>query len=104
MTTEQMLVVAVIVAVVALLMWGRWRYDVVAFAALIAAAAIGIVPRGEVFDGFGHPAVIIIALVLIVSRGLTNAGVVQLITRYVIDSGRGLSAHIGIMSSVGAGV
>jgi len=40
--------------------------------------------------------------VLIVSRGLTNAGVVQLITRHVIDNGRGLSAHIGIMSSVGA--
>jgi len=102
MTTDQILVVAVLVAVVALLIWGRWRYDVVAFTALIVAVTVGVVPSAQAFEGFGHPAVIIIALVLIVSRGLTNAGVVQVITRHVIDSGRGLSAHIGIMSSVGA--
>ncbi|MFP3920502.1 MAG: SLC13 family permease [Dichotomicrobium sp.] len=102
MTTDQSLVVAVLAIVVVLLMWGRWRYDVVAFAALIIAVAIGVVPSERAFEGFGHPATIIVALVLIVSRGLTNAGVVQVITRHVVDNGRGLSAHIGIMSSVGA--
>jgi len=102
MNTEQWLVVAVLAGVVALLMWGRWRYDVVAFGALIIAVAIGAVPSETAFDGFGHPATIIVALVLIISRGLTNAGVVQLITRHVIDDNRGLSTHIGIMSSVGA--
>jgi len=102
MTTEQWLVVAVLAGVVALLMWGRWRYDVVAFGALIVAVVIGVVPSERAFEGFGHPATIIVALVLIISRGLTNAGVVQLITRHVIDDSRGLSAHIGIMSSVGA--
>jgi len=102
MTTEQWLVVAVLAGVVALLMWGRWRYDVVAFGALIVAVIIGAVPSERAFDGFGHPATIIVALVLIISRGLTNAGVVQLITRHVIDNSRGLPAHIGIMSSVGA--
>ncbi len=104
MTTEQWLVVAVLAGFVALLMWGRWRYDVVAFAALIAAVIVGAVPSERAFDGFGHPATIIVALVLIISRGLTNAGVVQLIARYVIDAGRGLSTHIGIMASVGAGL
>jgi di/tricarboxylate transporter len=102
MNTEQWLVVAVLAGVVALLMWGRWRYDVVAFGALIVAVAIGAVPSETAFDGFGHPATIIVALVLIINRGLTNAGVVQLITRHVIDDSRGLSTHIGIMSSVGA--
>jgi len=102
MNTEQWLVVAVLAGVIALLMWGRWRYDVVAFGGLIVAVIVGAVPAEGAFDGFGHPATIIVALVLIISRGLTNAGVVQLITRYVIDNGRGLSGHIGIMSSVGA--
>ncbi len=104
MTTEQSLVIAVLAVVVALLMWGRWRYDVVAFAALIVAVAIGAVPTEQAFDGFGHPATIIVALVLVISRGLTNAGVVQLIARYVVNNGRALSVHIGIMSSVGAGL
>lgn len=102
MTPDQILVIAVLVTVVALLMWGRWRYDVVAFAALVVSVAIGVVPDERAFDGFGHPATIIVALVLVVSRGLTNAGVVQVITRHVIDNERGLSTHIGIMSSVGA--
>ncbi len=104
MNTEQWLVIAILAAVVALLMWGRWRYDVVAFAALIVAVVVGAVPADSAFEGFGHPATIIVALVLIISRGLINAGVVQLITRYVIDAGRGLSAHIGIMATVGAGL
>ncbi len=102
MTTDQMLVVAVLCAVVVLLVWGRWRYDLVAFGALLVAVAVGVVPSANAFEGFGHPATIIVALVLIVSRGLTNAGVVQVITRHVIANDRGLSTHIGIMSSVGA--
>lgn len=57
-----------------LLVWGRIRYDLVAFGALIIAATIGLVPTEEVFSGFGHSAVAIIALVLIVSRGLSSSG------------------------------
>ncbi len=102
MNMEQWLVVGVLAGVVALLMWGRWRYDVVAFGGLIVAVVVGAVPADSAFEGFGHPATIIVALVLIVSRGLTNAGVVQFLTRYVMNAGRGLSVHVGIMASAGA--
>jgi len=47
MTTDQWLVIAVLLAVVGLLMWGRWRYDVVAFSALIVAVAVGVVPSAQ---------------------------------------------------------
>ena len=47
-------------------------------------------------------AAVIIALVLIVSRGLSNSGVIEIIGRSVVDSARKLSAHIGIMSAVAA--
>lgn len=56
-------------AVFALLVWGRIRFDLVAFGALILGALLGLVPSDQIFSGFGHSAVIIIALVLIVSRG-----------------------------------
>jgi hypothetical protein len=46
------------------------------------------------FDGFGHPAVVIIALVLIVSRGLMNSGAVELIARYVVAPDRALFRSI----------
>jgi di/tricarboxylate transporter len=90
--------------VFALLVWGRIRFDLVAFAALIAGALIGLVPAEEVFSGFGHSAVLIIALVLIVSRGLMNSGAVELVAARLLSASRGLARHIGLMAVVGAGL
>ncbi len=102
MTPQQAILFVILVLVFVMLIWGRWRYDLVAFIALMAALLTGVVPVSEAFSGFGHPATVIIALVLIVSRGLSNSGVIELLARYVIDSSRKLSAHIGIMSGLAA--
>jgi di/tricarboxylate transporter len=85
-----------------MLIWGRWRYDLVAFIALLAGLLTGVVPVSEAFSGFGHPATVIIALVLIVSRGLSNSGVIELLARYFVDASRKLSAHVGIMAGLAA--
>jgi di/tricarboxylate transporter len=84
------------------LIWGRWRYDLVAFVALLAALLTGVVPAQQAFSGFGHPATVIIALVLIISRGLSNSGVIELLARFFVDASRKLAAHIGIMSALAA--
>ncbi len=102
MTGEQAQLFALFAAVFAMLLWGRWRYDLVAFCALLVALVLGLVPTSEAFSGFGHPATVIVALVLIVSRGLLNSGAIDLITRRLIDAGRGTITHISIMSGVGA--
>ena len=102
MTTDQVQIFGLLFFVFVFLIWGRWRYDLVAFSALLIAAFTGVVPSDEVFSGFGHPAVVVIALVLIVSRGLSNSGVIELLARYFVDSGRKLAAHIGIMSGFAA--
>jgi di/tricarboxylate transporter len=101
-TPDQLTLFALLFFVFVFLIWGRWRYDLVAFTALLVALLTGIVPVGEAFSGFGHPAVVIIALVLIVSRGLSNSGVIEMLARYVVSSTRKLAAHIGIMSSLAA--
>ena len=102
MTTDQIALFTLLFFVFVFLIWGRWRYDLVAFAALLVAILIGLVPASLAFAGFGHPAVVIIALVLIVSRGLSNSGAIELLARYVVSGTRKLSAHITIMSSVAA--
>jgi di/tricarboxylate transporter len=84
------------------LVWGRWRYDLIAFVALLVALLTGLVPREQAFSGFGHPATVIIALVLVVSRGLSNSGAIELIARYLVDASRKLSTHITIMSGLAA--
>lgn len=101
-TTDQVLLFGLLLFVFVFLIWGRWRYDLVAFVALLLALLTGIVPKEQAFSGFGHPATVIIALVLIVSRGLSNSGVIELLARYVIDSGRRLAAHVSIMSGLAA--
>ena len=88
--------------VFACLIWGRWRYDRVAFSALLIAAGAGVIPVNEVFSGFGHPAVVVIALVLIVSRGLSNSGAIELLSRYLIVGSRKLGSHIGVMAGFAA--
>ena len=57
-----------------MLVWGRIRYDLVAFAALTIAVLSGLVDTEAAFAGFGHPATVIVAMVLVVSRGLANSG------------------------------
>jgi di/tricarboxylate transporter len=101
MTLDQILLFSLFGGVFGLLLWGRFRYDMVAFGALLLAVILGLVAPEDAFAGFGHPAVIVVALVLVVSAGLVRSGAVLLITRTLIDSSRGLGAHIAIMGGVG---
>ncbi|MGB5560495.1 MAG: SLC13 family permease [Paracoccaceae bacterium] len=101
MTTDQIILFSLFGAVFGLLLWGRFRYDLVAFAALMAGVVLGVVPTKDAFSGFGHPATLIVALVLIVSGGLVRSGAVFLITRTLVNSTRSLAGHIAIMGAVG---
>ena len=100
--TDQNILFILLFFVFVFLVWGRWRYDLVAFSALLVAVVSGVVPVNEAFTGFGHPAVVVIALVLIVSRGLSNSGAIELLSRYLLDASRKLGTHIGVMAGFAA--
>ena len=113
MTYDQVLISCILIATVGLFLWGRFRHDVVALAALMACVLGGLVPSEDAFSGFGHPAVITVACVLILSRGLQNTGAVDWLARRSLprDAGRlpsmlalmGLGAVLsGFMNNVGA--
>ena len=101
MTTDQIILFSLFGAVFGLLLWGKFRYDLVAFTALMAGVVLGVVPTEAAFTGFDHPATLVVALVLVVSAGLVRSGAIFLITRTLVDSARGLGAHIAIMGAVG---
>ena len=101
MTSDQIILFSLFGAVFGLLLWGRFRYDIVAFTALMAAVVLGVVPSAEAFSGFGHPATLVVALVLVVSAGLVRSGAVFLITRTLVDSSRSLGSHIALMGAIG---
>jgi len=102
MTQDQIILFCLFGAVFGLLLWGRFRYDLVAFSALMVGVVLGVVPTKSAFAGFGHPATLVVALVLIVSAGLVRSGAVFLITRTLVNSARGLGAHIALMGGIGA--
>jgi len=102
MTMDQIILFSLFTAVFGFLLWGRFRYDIVAFTALLLGVVLGVVETKDAFAGFGHPATLIVALVLVVSAGLVRSGAVMLITRTLVDSSRALGTHIAIMGGVGA--
>jgi di/tricarboxylate transporter len=102
MNTDLIILFTLLFFVFAFLIWGRWRYDLVAFMALVVALLTGVVPVEQAFVGFGHPATIIIALVLIVSRALSNSGAVELLAHYVLNSSKKIGTHISLMAGVSA--
>lgn len=69
-----MLIFSILAITMGLFLWGRLRHDVIALAALLASVIAGLVPTDAAFAGFGHPAVITVACVLILSQGLQNTG------------------------------
>ena len=101
MTTPQILISGILVLLFAALVWGRWRYDVVAILALIAAVVCGLVPAFEAFTGFGHPATITVAAVLILSRALAGSGAMDLAARAVMRAGAHTTGHIGALAGLG---
>ncbi|MGR3198835.1 MAG: SLC13 family permease [Paracoccus sp. (in: a-proteobacteria)] len=101
MTTPQILLFGLLGTMIFLMLWGRWRYDLVAFAGLMAAVLIGLVPKEQAFYGFGNPTTVIVALVLIATAGLTRSGAVSRLTRIMATRSRGTSTHIGLFGAVG---
>ena len=87
MPIEQIIVFTLLALVLVLFIWGKWRYDLVAIFALLVVAIAGLVPVADAFAGFGHPAVITVAAVLVVSRALFNSGMVDYIVRYMSLAG-----------------
>ena len=79
------LILGVLAATIVLFIWGRWRHDVVALAALLAAVALGLVEQGQAFVGFGHPAVITVVCVLVLGAGLQSAGAVDIALRRLLS-------------------
>lgn len=102
MITGQMLILSIVVLMMALFLWGRFRHDVVALAALLAAVIAGVVPAGGAFAGFGHPAVITVACVLILSQGLQHSGAVDWLARRLLPHEAGRLASMAALMGLGA--
>ena len=110
MTVDQIAILSIIFLTFVLFIWGKFRYDIVALIALFmlfsADTFLGgdtsnlIANPSNLFIGFGHPAVITVAAVLIISRALRNAGVVEVISRKIMPLSKYQLMHISSLSTI----
>ncbi|GAA0698826.1 SLC13 family permease [Marinobacterium maritimum] len=102
MNQDQLLIVLILLATMGMFIWGRWRHDMVAGGALLACVLTGLIDARDAFLGFAHPAVVTVACVLVLSRGLQISGAVDVLTRHLLPKQAGPMLSIAALTGLGA--
>ncbi|WP_423186868.1 SLC13 family permease [Alishewanella sp. d11] len=102
MTLEQKLILGILGLTVAMFLWGRWRHDMIALTALLACVLTGLLDPAIAFNGFGHPAVITVACVLVLSAGLQSSGALDVLARHAMPKKAGPMLSMGVLIGIGA--
>ncbi len=102
MIQSQFAIIAILMATMGMFIWGRWRHDMVAVGSLLACVFADLVPGAEAFQGFGHPAVITVVCVLVLSHGLQVTGAVDELARRVLPASAGQTVSIAALTGLGA--
>lgn len=100
MTLQQMLALAVIILMMAVFIWGRFRYDVVALCSLLVAVGLGLVPYDQAFSGFSDDIVIIVGSALIVSAGVARSGLMEAAVQRFVPQLEAVRLQIILLVSV----
>lgn len=77
MINESYTLFAILLVTMGLFIWGRWRYDMVAFLALMVSTLLGIVPFHDTFTGFSNTAVVTVACVMVMTQAVTRSGIID---------------------------
>ncbi|MBF24550.1 MAG: SLC13 family permease [Pusillimonas sp.] len=102
MNLEQTMILAILAVTVGMFLWGKWRHDMVAAAALLACVMVGLIQPVDAFLGFGHNAVVTVACVLILSSALQSSGAVDVLTRFILPSKAGPTLSIAALTALAA--
>ena len=104
MSFDQITILLILAVTIVLFIWGPWRHDMVALASLLACVFAGLIEPEDAFNGFGHPAVVTVACVLILSRGLQNTGAMDALANKVVPKKGGITLAIMALTALGAGM
>lgn len=99
--TFEIWMIFIILGLTLVLFITEWvRYDIVALLALLAVIFTGLIPNSRVFSGFSNSAVITVAAVLVLSRGLQNSGLVESIGEQLVKVKGGTMIQVGLLTSL----
>ena len=78
----------------------RWRYDVVSLLVLIVITVLGLIHAENAFLGFSNSAVITVAAVLVLTKGLQNSGLVELIGEQLLKLKGGIMVQLAALTGI----
>ncbi len=101
MTSEGILVLAILVGTVALFVSEKYPLDLVAMIGLGTLLIFGLVTPQEGFSGFSNPATLTVAAMFVLSSGLQKTGATAAVGRLMVKYGRDhYTALVVIMGTV----
>lgn len=77
--SEQLIISSLFIVLIILFIWGKLRYDAVSLIMLALFVIFGFIQPNKAFVGLGHPAVVTVALVLLISKGLEKSGFISFV-------------------------
>lgn len=95
---DYIFVFIILVMILVLFVWDRIRYDLVSLFGLLTLVILGIIPADKAFLGFGHPAVITVAVILIIGKALENSGLIDVLGKWITKVGSNISIQIVTLS------
>src|SRR5688572_9954609 len=102
LVSDAFLSTAIMLLALGLFVSDRIRPDAVALLILLLAWLTGLVSIEEALAGFGSPAVLIVAAVLVVGRAVEFTGAAQEMTRWLVPRTRFATVRIGGVLLMGA--
>lgn len=97
MTTEQILALSLVTGMMAMFVWGRFRYDLVAVGTLLLGVAVGVVPVKDMFSGFSDDITIIVGSALIVSAAIARTGIMEHAARRFLPQSLNMRAQLAVL-------
>ncbi len=94
---QEIILVAIVLAALALIISNRFRVDVVAILVLLALALSGLVTVDEAISGFSRTAVIVIIGMFVITHALEETGIVQSISGHIRTLGRGSEKRLVVV-------
>ncbi|MFW5853637.1 MAG: SLC13 family permease [Patescibacteria group bacterium] len=104
MIIELLAISVIIFLMIIASLWGYLRSDIASLAALSAIMIFGLISPEEVFSGFSHPAVIVVASMFVISQALIQSGVIDVVIRRLTYIERHPLIKLLVLSSLVAGI
>ena len=95
---EPYIIIVILLATMGLFIWGKWRYDVVALIALAISILVGAVPFDHAYKGLSNPAVITVAMVMVISKAITESGILSALVTQSKRWTKNLTLHVTLLT------